>query len=74
MIGVSDEYYDGADGEKKTFGFFRTGLTASGQPAPEALPALTVSGGFDLWVPNAEVASGLDGYDVVGRLGINWSF
>lgn len=74
MIGLSDEYYDGLEGEKKTFGFFRTGLTASTQLAPEALRAVTINGGIDIWVPNDEVASGLDGFDVVGRVGIGWSF
>lgn len=74
MIGLSDEYYDGVDGEKKTFGFFRTGVTASTQLAPESLPALTINGGIDIWVPNHEVASGLDDYNVVGRVGIGWSF
>lgn len=74
IIGLSDDYYDGVDGEKKTFGFFRTGLTASGQPAPEDLPALNISGGVDLWVPNTHVASGLDKYDFVGNVSIAWSF
>ncbi|WP_338240924.1 hypothetical protein [Aurantiacibacter hainanensis] len=73
MIGLSDEYYDGIDGGKETFGFFRTGIVLSGQPAPESLPGLTVSGGVDLWVPNNDVASGLDQYDVVGRIGLTWS-
>lgn len=73
MIGLSDEYYDGIDGGKETFGFFRTGLVLSGQPAPESLPGLTLSGGVDLWVPNSEVASGIDQYDLVGRIGLSWS-
>ena len=74
MIGLSDEYYDGIDGGKETFGFFRTGLLLSGQPAPESLPGLTISAGADLWVPNSAVASGIDRYDLVGRMGINWGF
>jgi len=73
MIGLSDEYYDGVDGGKETFGFFRTGLLFSGQPAPDSLPGLTLSGGVDLWIPNSDVASGIDQYDVVGRIGISWS-
>lgn len=74
MIGLSDEYYDGVDGGKETFGFFRTGLTVSGQPAPEDVPALSLDGGFDLWVPNEEVVSGLEEYEIVGRVGISWGF
>ncbi|PEQ13598.1 hypothetical protein B2G71_04505 [Novosphingobium sp. PC22D] len=73
MIGLSDEYYDGLDGGTETFGFFRTGLILSGKPAPEKAPGLTVRGGFDLWVPNGDVASGLDRYDVVGRIGLSWT-
>ncbi|OCC23343.1 hypothetical protein MB02_11990 [Croceicoccus estronivorus] len=73
VVGLSDEYYDGTDGGKKTFGFFRTGMIVSGKPAPRAAPGLTLSGGFDLWVPNSEVKSGLDQYDVVGRIGLDWS-
>ena len=55
------------------FGFFRTGLALSGQPARDSLPGLTLTGAVDLWVPNSEVASGIDEYDVVGRIGLNWS-
>ncbi|SMQ57665.1 hypothetical protein SAMN06297468_0009 [Altererythrobacter xiamenensis] len=73
MVGLSDEYYDGIDGGKETFGFFRTGLALSGQPARDSLPGLTLTGAVDLWVPNSEVASGIDEYDVVGRIGLNWS-
>ena len=73
MIGLSDDYYDGIDGGKKTFGFFRAGLVFSGQPAPDSLPGLSVKGGLDLWIPNSDVANGLNQYDVVGRIGINWS-
>lgn len=73
MIGLSDEYYDAVDGGLETFGFFRTGVTVSGQPAPNSAPSLTISGGLDLWVPNHDVASGLDQYDAVGKIGISWS-
>lgn len=74
VVGLSDYYYDGLDGEKKTFGFFRTGLIVSGQPAPERAPALTVDGAVDVWFPNEQVANGLGDRKLVGRMGISWSF
>lgn len=72
--GFSDGYYDGKDGGHETFGFVSLGLTVSGQPAPERIPGLSISGGLDWWIPNSQVDSGIDGSIVAGRAGISWSF
>lgn len=73
MVGLSDQYYDGADGGYETFGFFRTGMLLSMRPAQRSAPGLRIKGGFDLWLPNADAVTGLDRYDLVGRIGVAWS-
>lgn len=73
MVGLSDQYYDSTDGGYESFGFFRTGMLLSMNPAPQSVPGLMLKGGFDLWIPNAKAVSGLDKYDLVGRVGVTWS-
>lgn len=73
VAGFSDEYYDRVGGGQETFGYFRTGLTVSASPFADAA-ALTLNGGFDLWLLNSNVANGLDDTELVGRAGLSWSF
>lgn len=72
VAGFSDDYFLDVHGGKQTFGFFRTGLTISGAPFPAA-PGVRLSGGFDLWLLNDRVASGLGDTEFVGRMA-SWRF
>lgn len=74
VLGFSDHYFDSEDGGTETFGFFRTGLAATGTPFPQNAPALQMAAGVDVWFLNEDVANGLGGREVVGRVGFNWSF
>lgn len=74
VVGLSDTYYDNAQGGHETFGFFKTGLTLSLAPLPDKAPALNLSGGVDVWLLNDRVLNALRQHRVVGRIGIGWSF
>lgn len=74
VAGFSDSYYDSVQGGYETFGFFRTGLSVSGSPFPKSAANLRVTGGVDVWLLNDDVVNGLGDSEVVGRVGMNWSF
>ncbi|KHK91102.1 TorF family putative porin [Novosphingobium malaysiense] len=74
VVGLADTYYDDAQGGHPTFGFFRTGVSVSGQPFPNSAENVRVSGGVDVWMLNDKVVNGLGDSEVVGRIGVNWSF
>lgn len=74
VLGFADDYYRGVDRGDVGFGYFRTGITIAGSPFSLAGKPVTVSGGFDLWLLNDKVANGLDDNEIVGRIGLRWSF
>lgn len=73
VMGFSDHYYLNRAGGTERFGFFRTGVTLSGNPFPGGSGPV-ISGGFDIWLLNNKVANGLDSAEVVGRISISHSF
>jgi hypothetical protein len=74
VLGFSDDFYDGVAGGKVTFGYVRTGLSVAVPLTQGGRSPLTMVGGIDVWLPNDKVANGLDGTEVVGRIGLRWGF
>lgn len=74
VLGFSDSFYRGRRGGNPTFGYVRTGVIVSGKPFARTDGSVTVNGGFDLWQLNNRVANGLNGTEIVGRLGASWTF
>ena len=74
ILGISDNYFDGKDGGKKTFGYFRTGFLLAGKPFPKRVSALSLDGGVDLWLLNNQVANGLKPAELVAHVGLSVHF
>jgi len=74
ILGISDNYFDGKEGGKKTFGYFRTGFLLAGKPFPKQMSALSLDGGLDVWLLNSQVANGLKPVELVGHVGLSVHF
>lgn len=69
-LGLSDNFFDGTDGGKHTFGFARAGILLSGVPFPQQLDWLTLDAGVDQWMPNRAVDHGLRDKETVFHIGL----
>jgi len=74
VLGLSDDYYDSANGGKVTFGYFRTGVTIATPAFELAGNPFMVGGGVDIWMLNDKVVNGLNDNELVWRFGFRWSF